>query len=1019
MDRLPKNAETPRSPQEEVADRFGVLPNFFRLAPEAPEVTENLWGFAKFAYLDNPLPSLFKERLFVYLSQFCEVRYCIARHVGFLVGLGRPSGDRQCSPETIEQIVQLLRRPFPEGEALQAHLEFLTALAAPLSEMPQAESRAEESLFACASHVFRQTPMAAKSLAALSQALEPAALQHLLVFLGFVRTAHYWTQVHPELRVEDDITELLEIHESLAQCVLHDPQEGNSQTEQVLLSELAELRKEREQAELLRVTLASIGDAVIVTDPQSRITMLNGIAEELTGWTESDAQGQPLNAVFKIINEQTRDQVESPAEKALRQGVVVGLANHTLLIARDGTERPIDHSAAPIRSSDGVVLGCVLVFRDVTRRRRLERENAEREKNAQFLAALVASSQDAIVSKTLDGIIQSWNAGAERIFGYTAEEAIGQHILMLIPPERTAEEDRIIAQLKAGQRVEHYDTIRVRRDGQRIPVSLTISPIKDAAGRIIGASKIARDISDRKLHEAALAKSEERYRLALEGADLGAWNIDPATNHLTSDERFRVIFHGSTQPLTYEQAFAAIHPDDRRRIRDAVAAATQPEAPTPYAEEYRVVHPDGSIRWVLGRGRASFSSPEEGGRVTSFDGTIMDITQPRQLRDELRETAAQLSEADRRKDEFLATLAHELRNPLAPIRTGLDVLAEAGNDDQVRDEICQTMQRQVEQMVHLVDDLLDVSRITRGTLQLRRQHIPVADAVHSAVEATRVMMEEAGHELTVTLPDEPIMVYADPTRLAQVLTNLLHNAVKYTPTPGNVWLEVERQRQDKSQLEVRVRDTGMGIPPEMGEHIFEMFGQIDRSLETGYSGLGIGLTLVKNIVHMHGGAIELHSEGAGQGSEFTVRLPIPADPSASTPDSETSTAAEQHQQGLRVLVVDDNEAAAIMLRMLVQAAGHQVRTAGDGEEAVQCAADFLPDVVLMDIGMPKMNGYEAAQHIRRQPWGQDMVLAALTGWGQEEDRQKTKDAGFDYHLVKPADSANLKELLASVVSQRG
>ena len=262
----------------------------------------------------------------------------------------------------------------------------------------------------------------------------------------------------------------------------------------------------REQQERLRTTLASIGDAVITTDRAGHITTMNGVAESLTGWTKEEATGQPLDAVFRIVNEETRQPVENPATRAMREGVVVGLANHTALIAKDGTERAIDDSAAPIRCKEGQIVGCVLVFRDVTERRRLEKQKAEQGKAARRLAAIVDSSEDAIVSKTLDGIIQSWNAAAERIFGYTAEEAVGRHITMLFPADRLEEEDRIIARIQAGKRVEHFDTVRRRKDGTPIPVSLTISPIKDEEGRIVGASKIARDITERKRAEEANAK---------------------------------------------------------------------------------------------------------------------------------------------------------------------------------------------------------------------------------------------------------------------------------------------------------------------------------------------------------------------------------------------------------------------------------------------------------------------------------------------------------------------------------
>jgi PAS domain S-box-containing protein len=370
----------------QVQRRFGVLPNFFRLAPENPEITANLWGFASFAYLDNPLPSLFKERLFVYLSRFCEVRYCIARHVGFLAGLGRASGDRNSPPQNIDQIVRLLRRPLPGGRELESHLSgckedpSLVALVDPDSNARRAKStrveydeEAEEVIFGLASHVFLQTANAPACLDALRAVLGESRLQHLMVFLAFVRTAHYWTRVHPELTLEDDIKELLETHEVLAQCVLGDPEPVSDDVSRRLLDELALLRKQT------------------------------------------------------------------------------------------------------------------------------ERESG-------LLAAIVDSSDDAIISKNLDGFITSWNKGAERVFGYTAREAVGQHITLIIPPERRDEETMILDQLRRGERIDHFETVRVRKDGAKVDISLTISPLRDAAGRVIGASKVARDVTARKQAGRSLAE---------------------------------------------------------------------------------------------------------------------------------------------------------------------------------------------------------------------------------------------------------------------------------------------------------------------------------------------------------------------------------------------------------------------------------------------------------------------------------------------------------------------------------
>ena len=381
-------------------------------------------------------------------------------------------------------------------------------------------------------------------------------------------------------------------------------------------------RRATDRREVFRVTLRSIGDAVITTDTEGRITYINEVGESLTGWSHKDALGQPLERVFQIVNEVTRQPVGSPATRALREGVVVGLANHTVLIQKDGKECPIDDSAAPIRNEQGHVSGCVLIFRDVTAQRLIEREKANQLLTARLLASIVESSNDAIISKSLDGIIQSWNAAAERLFGFTAEQAIGRHISLVIPPDRLAEEEQIIASLRAGKRIEHYETERLRSDGQHIIVSLTISPLKDDSGNVIGASKIVRDITDRRRAES-----------------------------------------------------------------------------------------------------------------------------------DLQRLAADLSDADRRKNEFLATLAHELRNPLAPMSNMLEVLKRADGDTEILKRAHETIERQLGQMVRLVDDLLDLNRITHDRLELRRSEVELSSVIQQAVEVARPLVDAAGHNLIVDLPD--------------------------------------------------------------------------------------------------------------------------------------------------------------------------------------------------------------------------------------------------------------------------
>jgi PAS domain S-box-containing protein len=622
----------------------------------------------------------------------------------------------------------------------------------------------------------------------------------------------------------------------------------------------------RKQSEWLRITLSSIGDAVISTDAEGRVTFMNRVAETLTGWPESEAIGRPLPEVFYIVDEATRQPGESPALRALREGVVVGLANHTVLIARDGSERPIDDSAAPIRDDSGAPVGVVLVFRDVSGRKGGEEAQAR-------LAAIVESSDDAIVSKTLDGIIRSWNAGAERLFGYAPHEVIGRPITLIIPPERQDEEHEILARIARGERVQHFETVRVSKQGRLIDISLTVSPVRDSAGRVTGASKVARDITDRK-----------------------------------------------------------------------------------HAEEA-------------------------------------------------------LREADRRKDQFIALLAHELRNPLAPLRNGLQVLRQAGSDANAVAQARSMMERQLGHMVRLIDDLLDISRIGQNKMELRRSRVLLADVVSSAVETARPAIEEAGHELTLALPAEPVHLDADLTRLAQVFSNLLTNSAKYTERGGRIWLAAERRGGD---VVVLVRDTGIGIPADALPRIFDMFCQVDRSIERSTGGLGIGLALVKGLVEMHDGTVTAVSGGQGKGSTFTVILPVLLD----NPEPPAAVSSENGQNAAgprrRILVVDDNRDSANSMALMLKFLGNEVLTAYDGLEAVAAAHQFRPEVILMDVGMPRLNGYDATRRIRDQQAAPAPIIIALTGWGQDGDRALSKEAGCDGHLVKPVNLPDLEKLLTEL-----
>lgn len=630
-----------------------------------------------------------------------------------------------------------------------------------------------------------------------------------------------------------------------------------------------------EQGERLRTTLASIGDAVIATDTGGHVTNMNAEAERLTEWSNAEAEGHTLDEVFHIVNEQSRLPVESPALRALREGKIVGLANHTVLIGKKGAEWPIDDSAAPIRCADGEIVGCVLVFRDVAERRQREQLLHQRD------ALLQSVTDNAEVGLVIIGTEHKYiyaNKSFARVLGLPAKNIVGSKVADVLPTVYESEIRLRLDQALAGETVQY---------------ELTLPP---------------------------LAGKEESRHFA----------------------------------ITY----------------------------TPLREE---------------------------DAVESVVVSVIDVSNRKRVEDVLRD-------ADRRKDEFLAILAHELRNPLAPIRNALSLLHAAGEDREVFHTATDMIRRQLTQLVRLIDDLLDVSRISRGKLELRKERVELNSILDQAVEIARPATEMAHLQLTKALPVESVFLQADPVRLTQVISNLLNNACKFTGEGGRIEVSAERRGAD---VVVSVKDTGIGIPPDKLESIFEMFSQVDRPVGRHEGGLGIGLTLVRRLVEMHEGTIEARSEGLGKGSEFVVRLPIAVEAKSVKPPVEAPAAVDGVPGKRKMLVVDDNHDSAKSLAMLLRLAGNDVQMAFDGEEAVECAARIRPEVILLDIGLPKLNGYDACRRIREQPWGKDLVIIALTGWGQAEDRRKSSEAGFDRHLVKPVEHGTLTVMLKELLEKKG
>ncbi len=919
----------------------------------------------------------------------------------------------------------------------------------------------------------------------------------------------------------------------------------------------------RKGQEQYRQLVESLPAAVFTCDAFGRIELFNEATAKLFGFVPMVGQDNWAAPLRICRSDGTLLPWEkSPMVRALREAKGV-LGEEAIIEHPDGTRINVIPHSQPLRDERGRVVGAINMLLDVTEQRRAEGDRA-------LLAAVVSSSDDAIISKTLDGIITSWNSGAERIFGYTMEEALGQSILMVIPPDRHDEELRILDRIRRGERIEHFETKRLAKGGKLFDLSLTISPIRDATGRVMGASKVARNISDRLQAAQALRESEERFRTLANNAPVGIFQTNLTGETVFVNNAWCQLAGLNAGEATGSGWIDAVHPDDRQRVIDDWQIAC--EAGQPSRTEFRFQRPDGSVAWLQGCAEPLRNTE---GRMLGYIGTVSDITsrklaeqalseneqriaaelagmkslhklneqllaaqsldralqlvlssvitmqqadmgavhlydpladkfqiatqqgfdqalldtlsdtdfaensacgkalnsgsrviiedveldpdyasllsfarqagyrsiqctplrnrsgmllgilsthfrQPRRLaRRELwmldlyaHQAAAfieqmqminSMREADHRKDEFLAMLAHELRNPLAPIRTGLDYLAV--QDDEEANEAVGIMRNQVEHLVRLVDDLLDVSRIARGKVELRKEIVDLVPLVERAVDAVSWTFKGKDQSLVTSLPPAAIRVHADPVRLVQVLGNLLNNASKYTPTGGHIALTLTC---DGNQVSIEIRDDGIGIERELLPRIFDLFTQSSRALDRAQGGLGIGLTLVRSLVELHKGTVSVDSKGVGKGSRFTIKLPISAE--ATTPRTNRPRIQTPSR---RILVVDDNYGAARVVSLLLKKLGdHQVEMAHDGLSALESIAAFQPDLVLLDIGLPGMNGYEVARTIRANSHGQQPLLIALTGYGQAEDIQASKAAGFDQHLVKPPSIDMLLDLLA-------
>ena len=523
-----------------------------------------------------------------------------------------------------------------------------------------------------------------------------------------------------------------------------------------------------------------------------------------------------------------------------------------------------------------------------------------------------------------------------------------------------------------------------------------VSAVEAAIRGRIRQYQIRDQLSSLQEADAALRESAERMSLGVQVAGLALAEVDYARHQVSlSDEAARLFGVGDgAQTLPSADFLAAVHPDDRQAVSQRLLEPVRVGQHDASAVDYRVVWPDGRVKWISQRHHMVSNTVRD--RQTRAMVVALDATERKN--------------ADRRKDEFLATLAHELRNPLAPIRTGLQALARSGGEGAAGAEIRAIMERQLSQMVRLIDDLLDVSRISSGKVVLQRSRVDMRIIAELAIEASQPFISAGGHEFKAQLPRQPVWVDADSSRLSQVMINLLNNAAKYTGAGGSIELILTTEG---SEAVARVVDNGVGIPPDMLNEVFDMFTQVNRTLDRSQGGLGIGLSLVRRLTELHGGEVTADSKGLGHGSTFTVRLPLIAAPEP-TPDGETPRCEPAKARSLRVLIVDDIPDVADVLKMLLDLEGFDTQVAYAGPAALKIAREFKPDVVMCDIGLPGMDGHEIARRLRSDPTIVPATLIALTGWGAESEMRRTRESGFDFHLVKPVDANALMELLSKV-----
>jgi PAS domain S-box-containing protein len=710
---------------------------------------------------------------------------------------------------------------------------------------------------------------------------------------------------------------------------------------------------------------------------------------------EEDQFAGTLEAFAALVHPEDRDRV--------LRSVQAAIAAHLPYVSEFRIVRPhgevawVTNRGRASYASDGTAVSVVGTIGDIT----------SLKKNATALHAALSASRTGTFHWDILTNGLTWDDELDRLFGLSpgsTVRSLDQFISLVHPDDRT----EVIAACE-----------RCRIDGADFDLEYRVVlpdgrlrwlydrglTFRDAAGRPASMTGACVDITARVAADRALALNRSRLDYATRLSGVGFWYCDLPFDVLEWDDRVRehFFFDGGAR-ITIDDFYARIHEEDRLPTRAAIEASLSSR--TPYDVVYRTVHPTtGAVKWIRALGGTDYASD---GTPTHFDGVTVDVTAQKLDQQKLSMLNEQLRAQDRLKDEFIATLSHELRNPLAPIRAAAKAIASPQLTAAQLQRAQAIIQRQVTNMSLLLDDLLDIARITQGKLTIKKTAASVVDVVDAAVESVRPMLNAKSQQLSLSLPTEPLSISADPLRLSQILANLLTNAAKYSDPGSDINLAVTVI--DRT-LVLSVKDQGIGIAPDSIGAIFDMFSQVEGAAGMSDGGLGIGLALVKGLAELHGGTVEARSPGVRHGSEFIVRLPIVQQLPAKAPASDAVATTDAVRQ--KVLVADDNHDAAESIAMILELAGHEVRVANSGQAALSLAQLFRPDTVVLDIGMPDLSGYQVAQRLRQEPWGKDIQLIALTGWGQDSDRRRALESGFDEHLSKPVEPESLEALINS------